>query len=189
MRVLRNGALLAGLFAMLITVLPASADAILRVGVDARWVPIALETMKEEGGASLEKERQLESLGIGARVLFGLERFALGPKVNFARHTFSDPDLSYSQVDINLHARLRTPTARFAFFTEAGPAVALNIGGVGYNAVLGMEVDILGWPLVDMNLGLAAQYANIPIGAGPSEVRRNHGVRGMVLVGFDFKLY
>lgn len=167
--------------------LPGQAEALLRLGVDARWAAVGIESFHEEG-EKVVGQRQLESLGVGARVMLGFEQFSIGPKVNFTRHTFMPDSLSYSQVDLNAHLRVGVPTARLALVAEAGPSVSLNIGGVGYNAVLGVEVDVLGWPLVDLNLGVALEYVNLPIGIGPREVRRHEGVRAMVVVGFDFTL-
>ena len=188
MQTIKSGALIAGLIAMVLVALPSTADAFLRLGVDARWQPLALESMTE-GGESLSTSRQMESATVGARLLLGFDQFSFGPKVNFGRHTYANDELSYSQLDLNLHARVRMPSARFAFYTEGGPAVSLDVGGVGYTVALGMEVDLLGWPVVDLNLGVGLQYVNLPIGTGPSQVRVNHGLRGMLVVGFDFMLY
>lgn len=179
--------LLAVLAAVFATALPKDADALFRAGVDARWIPLAVETM-DESAMSLGAGRQLESMGVGARFLLGFDYFSIGPKLNFARHVFEDPDQSFSQLDANAHVRIRIPTARLAVFAEGGPAISLDIGGVGYNAALGVEVDVLGWPLVDMNMGFAVQYANVPIGTGPTTAIEHESVRAMVVVGFDFTL-
>ncbi|RAL22221.1 hypothetical protein DL240_10230 [Lujinxingia litoralis] len=166
----------------------ADAQAVVRAGVDVRWLPVALESTELEGAELAGGERQLESLGAGARLMLGFERFAIGAKVNFARHTFGDPDLSYTQVDANLHARLMLPTTRLAIWAEAGPSIALDLATTGYNAGAGVEVDVLGWPLVDLNLGIGAQYARVPVNAGPGLERINEGLRAIVYVGFDFSI-
>ena len=165
-----------------------SAEALIRLGGDVRWIPVAVETMQEEGEEGYRPGRQLESIGLGGRFLLGFEQFGIGLKANFSHHAFADPSLSYSQVDLNAHLRMMIPETRLALFAEAGPVVALNIGGIGYNGTFGLEVDVLGWPLVDLNLGLAAQYARVPVGAGPSRVRDHEGIRAMVYVGLDFSL-
>lgn len=164
-----------------------SADALIRLGGDVRWIPVAVETM-EEDGETYRPFRQLESIGLGARFLLGFEQLGVGLKVNFSHHAFANPALSYSHLDINAHLRVMLPETRLALFAEAGPVMALNIGGIGYNGTFGLEVDVLGWPLVDLNLGLAAQYARVPVGAGPSRVRDHEGIRAMVFVGVDFSL-
>lgn len=177
------------LVAVGVLLIPGRADAFLRVGVDARWIPLSMESSDfEQSPMRIDSGRQLNSLGFGARVLLGFDYFSIGPKVNFARHEFTDPELSFSQVDANGHLRMRIPAARLAVFVEGGPAISLAMGGVGYNGVLGVEVDALGWPLVDVNLGLALQYASVPVGSGPSTSRLTEGFRGMVVVGFDFTL-
>jgi hypothetical protein len=172
---------------MVLGVFSSTAEALIRVGGDVRWIPVAVETM-DEGDEPFRPHRQLESVGVGVRALIGAEQFGIGLKVNFARHTFQLAEHSYSQLDLNAHVRMMVPETRLALFTEAGPAIALDIGGVGYNAAFGLEVDLLGWPLVDLNLGLAAQYASVPVGAGPSTVRAHNGIRAMVFVGLDFSL-
>lgn len=167
---------------------PTNAEALFRLGVEARWVPLAEETM-EEGGESFSPDRQLHSTGLGVRALLGFEYFSVGGKINFTHHTFERGDLNYTQLDVNAHIRSGMPLTRLAFFVEAGPSVSLDIGDLGFNAAVGAEVDILGWPHVDLNLGIAAQYADVSVGAGPGEKRRNHGVRGLLVLGFDFALH
>lgn len=187
MRWIRTGTFSVFLIAMMTMVAVPSADALLRLGGDVRWVPLAVETMKEDGLAQ-EADRQLESFGVGLRVMVGFEPLSIGVKSNLARHTFADENLSYTQLDLNAHIRSRLPTARLAVYAEAGPSISLDIGDIGFNGVAGIEVDVLGWPLIDLNLGLAAQYAYIPIGIGPGERRISSGIRGMVVVGIDFRI-
>lgn len=168
-------------------VMPAQADAFFRIGAEARWIPVAAESMEEDGEA-LQANRSPASTGVGVRALFGFTYFSVGAKANVARHVYDDRELSYTQVDVNAHVRSGMPLTRLRFFGEVGPTLALNIGEVGYNATIGAEVDILGWPLVDMNLGIAGQYAHVPIGAGPDMIRENNGFRAMALLGVDFAL-
>lgn len=182
-----------GLFLLLLTSVaisaPRDAEALFRVGVDGRWVPLAVESNdSEQVPMDLGAGRQLSSTGVGARFLLGFDYFSIGPKLNFARHVFEDRDQSFSQLDVNAHLRMRIPTARLAIFAEAGPAIALDLETVGYNGLVGVEVDVLGWPLLDLNLGLALQYVNLPISTGPSSYRVNEGFRAMVVVGFDLTL-
>ncbi|RDV38230.1 hypothetical protein DV096_10480 [Bradymonadaceae bacterium TMQ3] len=164
------------------------AQAVVRAGVDVRWMPVALEDTKLEEVELGGSQRQLESLGAGARLMLGFDAFAIGAKVNIARHTFADPDLSYTQVDTNLQARFILPSTRLALYVEAGPSIALDLASTGYNAGIGAEVDVLGWPLVDLNLGIGAQYARVPVNAGPGLERINEGLRAIVYVGFDFSM-
>lgn len=173
--------------AVMSVAVPSQADAFFRIGAEARWAPVALESMTQDG-ETIETRRNLESGGVGVRALFGLKYLSLGPKVNFARHSFEDSSLSYSQIDLNAHVRTNLPFLRLAWFAEGGPSMSLNIGEVGYNASTGVEVDVTGWPLIDVNLGVVAQYASVPIGAGPGEIRLDEGLRGMLVVGADFTL-
>lgn len=169
-------------------VAPSQADALLRFGVDARWIPLADETMELDGDP-VDRERQFESTGMGVRGLIGFEYFSVGGKINLARHVFADDEQSYTQLDVNGHIRTGVPLSPLAFYLEAGPSLALDIAGPGYNAVLGAEVDILPrQERVDMNLGVAGQYAYVPVGAGPSSEFVNSGLRGMVTFGVDFTL-
>lgn len=167
---------------------PGNAEALLRIGVEGRWVPLAEETM-EEGGNEFSPDRHLGSSGIGVRGLLGFEFVAVGAKLNFTHHIFDQGSLNYTQFDINAHVRSAMPLTRVAFYVEAGPSIALNIGDVGFNGAVGMEVDLLGWPHAHLNLGLAAQYAEVSIGTGPNERRAHEGIRGLVTLGFDFTLH
>ena len=167
---------------------PTTAHSLVRLGVEARWVPLAEETMTE-GGEEFTPQRQRESVGIGLRGLVGFNYFAVGMKTNFTHHVFSSADFNYTQFDANAHFRSLIPKTRLAVFAEAGPTISLNIGSVGYNGGVGMEVDALGWPHVELNLGIAVQYAQVPIGIGPSEIRDHSGFRGIVTLGLDFSLH
>ena len=172
---------------MTTVMVPSSAEAFFRLGVEARWAPVAVERMTEQGEA-VEARRELESTGIGARALFGFTHFSIGAKTNLTHHVFTDGELNYSQFDVNLHVRSGMPLTRLAFFGEVGPSMALDIGDVGFNASVGLEVDVLGWPLVDMNLGLAAQYSHVSIATGPSTDRINQGLRAILVLGIDIAL-
>ena len=170
-------------------VMPSKADAFFRVGAEVRWVPLGVESMDQEGETFEDTQRELEGIGLGIRALLGFEYLSLGAKANLTHHSFRNDGLNYTQFDVNAHLRSGMPLTRIAFFLEAGPSLALDIGEVGYNGAVGAEVDVLGWPLLDVNLGLALQYAHVPIGAGPSEIRINEGFRGMVILGVDVSLF
>lgn len=187
MRAVQLIAMISLVTGMMAVAVPSSAEALLRVGADVRWVPLSVESM-EQNDQQLQPDRRLDSAGVGARALVGLEYLSVGGRLNFTRHAYDDEALSFSQLDLNAHVRSGIPLMRMNLFAEAGPTVALDIGEVGFNAGVGAEVDILGWPLIDMNLGLAAQYAYVPIGVGPDEVRVAEGLRGMVTFGVDFAL-
>lgn len=184
MRAVKLVAMVVMMTGVMSVAVPSQADAFFRIGADARWVPVGVESM-EEGGQTLDTYRGIESGGVGVRALIGFEAFSVGGRVNFTRHVFENNELSFSQLDANAHIRSTVPWTRVNFYGEAGPSIALDIGDVGFNAAAGVEVDLLGWPLVDLNLGLAAQYAYVPIGAGPGEIREHNSLRGMVTLGVD----
>lgn len=166
---------------------PSKADAFIRVGVDARWIPIGDETM-ELDGEPVDHDRQWESTGMGIRGLIGFEYFSVGAKLNLARHVFDDDDQTHTQFDVNGHIRSGVPLSPLAFYLEAGPSISLDVGDLGYNAVVGAEVDVLGAEAVELNLGAALQYSSVSIGAGPSSEFENSGLRGMATLGVDFTL-
>lgn len=165
---------------MISALAPANAEAFIKAGADARWVPVAAETMQEDG-EQIDATRRLESTGVGLRVLFDPPLLGIGAKTNFTRHVFAEDDLDFSQIDFNAHLRVDVPTTDLAFFGEAGPALSLDIGGFGYNATVGAEYDVLGLPILDVNLGVAAQYARVPIG----QDRDHESLRAMAIVGVD----
>ena len=166
---------------------PSQADGFIRIGAEARWVPVSAESM-QQNEQDLAPRRTLDSSGVGVRGLVGFKYLSLGGKMNLTRNVYDDDELTYSQLDLNAHIRSGMPLTRLRFFGEAGPTVAFDIGEVGYNVALGAEVDVLGWPLVDMNLGIAAQYVHVPIGAGADSLRVNNGLRAMATLGVDFSL-
>ena len=167
---------------------PAKADAFLRIGMEARWAPIGDETMTERG-RTFTPQRQIQSTGIGLRGLIDVKFIAVGGKFNFTHHVFSDVDLNYTQFDANAHLRTGLPFSRLAFFVEGGPSVSLDIGSLGYNVGAGTEIDLLGLPLVDLNLGFVGQYAEVSVGAGPDATRLNEGIRGLITLGVDFAFF
>ncbi len=166
---------------------PSSAEAFLRVGAEARWLPLADDTMKE-GSQTWTPDRQVESSGVGIRALIGTRYFSVGPKLNLVRNSFDDSDLSYTQFDINAQIRSQMPLSNLALVAEGGPSMSLSIGEIGYNVGLAAEVEVLSFSMVDMNLGVGAQYASISSGTGSQTDRVNSGIRGLVTLGGDLAL-
>lgn len=179
---------LAATAALVATVaLPSSAQAFFRVGGDVRWVPVAEEVMSEEGD-QYDPVRQLPSMGVSGRAIFGFTYFSVGARAALTRHSFADSELDFTQIDLNAQVRSAMPWTRVRFYLEGGPSMSLDLSEVGWNGGTGVEVDLLGWPLLDLNLGIGAQYAHVFIGTGATESRINSGLRGMVTLGADFTL-
>lgn len=188
MRLMRLVALVTLMTAAMAIVAPPKAEALFRLGVEARWAPLSDETMTDDG-EQFAVDRHPGSTGLGVRGLLGFDYFAIGGKLNFTHHIFESGTPNYTQIDVNGHARWLIPRTRLAAFAEGGASMSLSIGGVGFNVGTGLEVDVLGWPHVDMNLGLAAQYVDLPVGIGPGISSDNEGFRGLITLGFDFSLH
>lgn len=163
---------------------PSDADAAFRIGADVKWLPLSSETAEIDGQA-LDADRALDTLGVGLRFMLGLDIFSLGAKANFTAHSFEDDDLNFSELNVNAIARIGIPVTNLAVFAEVGPSLSLNYGGIGYNAVLGVEYDLLGLPLLDLNLGVAGQYSIVPVGAGAGQSRDFESMRLFVFIGVD----
>lgn len=181
-------ALFATLIAMATFAAPASADALVRIGVDGRWIPYSVESIEvNSNDVDLDIERSLKTWGIGARALIGPDVFALGVKANFVRHSFKVSELNYSEVTLNGMARIGIPSAPIAIFVEGGLLLSFDYVDLGYNVGGGIEYNIQLAPPFDFNLGVGAQYAN---GATGTELgdRDIEDLRLFAFLGFDFTI-
>ncbi len=168
---------------------PASADAFFRAGAELRWVPLSHGTMTEsETDASFEPDRGLGSTGIGVRALFAMGPIGLGAKFNLTRHVFDNDQLDYNQFDANAQLRVGLPMTGFAGYVELGPAVSLDLAGLGYNAGAGLEFELVDLPLLDTHLGLGAQYVSLPIDVGPNTTYQHEDLRAIIFLGVDLAL-
>ncbi|MBA2661653.1 MAG: hypothetical protein H0U74_05120 [Bradymonadaceae bacterium] len=175
------------LSAIAITSAPTSADAALRLGVDARLIPLGDDSMSV-GPFSSNAERQWDSLGFGARGMLGFDVFAVGLKLNFAAHSYSNSDLNYSELGINAAARVGLPLVGLAIFAEGGPAFAFDYGGVGFTVGGGLEYDISPIPLISLNVGIGGQFASVPVQITGDFNREVEGMRFFAFLGADFSL-
>lgn len=170
---------------------PADADAIVRLGLDAEYVPISYDQL-----AYLDYDGHQASApaGFGAalHLNLGVDVFSIGPKLNLRRRSYQDSAFDYTELDLNAMIRVQFPSTDLAMFAEGGAAMALNFGGVGYNAGLGLEYDITGAPLFDLHIGFAANYRDLPseraVGADPKVATTTRGITGTVFIGVDFSL-
>jgi hypothetical protein len=164
---------------------PSQADAAFRLGADLKWLPYSVESVTLDG-ADVDASRALDSLGVGARFLLGFNILSVGLKANVLSHSFEDSDQNFTELNINATARVGVPLIGLGVFAEVGPAVSLDYGGFGYNAVLGVEYDLLSLiPLIDLNIGLAGQYAVVPVGIDGGGSRDHDSMRFFAFVGVD----
>ena len=172
-------ALFTALITMSIFAAPTSADALVRLGVDGRWIPYSVESIDvDSNDVDIKIDRSLKTWGLGARALIGPDAFALGVKANFVRHSFDVSALDYSEMSINGMLRAGIPATPIALFADVN--MGYNIGG-------GIEYVVPLAPTFDMNLGLGAQYANLTTGSDAGE-RDVSDTRLFAFLGFDFNL-
>ncbi|QDG51964.1 hypothetical protein FIV42_14815 [Persicimonas caeni] len=186
-------ALLAAGFVL--TAAPKDADAALRLGADGLWMPLAFQNIEtEEANAELDSDHDLASFGVSAHGNLGFDIFAIGLKLNYFNQaiSFADGDDRFEELDINLMARVGIPTTDIAFFAEAGPTTSPGFDYFGYNVGGGVEYDLIGLPLIDLNLGAMGQYVNVSdvdfsINGVEETASVNEG-RVMLFLGVDFSI-
>ncbi|AWV90258.1 hypothetical protein [Bradymonas sediminis] len=172
---------------------PKDADALLRLGVDALWIPLATQTI-EEDGVVLDSNHELASFGASAHGAIGFDIFALGLKANYFNSAISLPGETtrLEQVDLNLYGRVGFPTTDLAVFVEGGVTTNPELDYAGYNGGLGLTYDLAGKPFFDLNLGVMGQYINVAETEALLEDEQwapslSQG-RLMVFLGMDFSI-
>lgn len=168
---------------------PDEADAAIKLGADAIWVPVAADTVKR-GGTTLDSSHELTSFGGAAHLNFGFDIFALGLKVNYFNEGLKVEDSGTNrrdEVDINGLFRVGVPATKLAFFGEAGPSISTKFDGLGYNAGVGAEYTLFSVAIADFNLGVEGQYVTLPfVTSGESRTKRSGRLN--VFFGADFGL-
>ncbi len=181
-------ALFTALIAMSTFAVPASADALVRLGVDGRWIPFSVESVDvESNDLDIDIDRSLKTWGIGARALIGPEVLSVGVKANFVRHSYEESLLNYSEVTLNGMLRVGLPSAPIAFFAEGGLLLSFDYVDLGYNVGGGIEYVIPLAPPFDFNVGVGAQYANGSTGTELGD-RDIDELRLFAFLGFDFSI-
>ncbi len=181
-------ALFTALITMSIFAAPTDADALVRLGVDGRWVPYSVESIEvDSNDVDIDIDRALGTWGLGARALVGPDAFAIGVKANFLRHSFDNSAFNYSEMSTNGIIRAQIPSTPIALFAEGGLLFSFDYVDMGWNVGGGIEYNIGLAPPFDMNLGLGAQYANLTTGTDAGE-REVNDTRLFAFIGFDFTL-
>lgn len=173
---------------------PKNADAALRLGADALWMPVTFQNFEGEGDTELDSEHDLASFGLSAHGNLGFDIFSVGLKVNYFSQAvaFEGGDDRFEELDINLMGRIGIPTTDFALFAEVWPTTSPGFDYFGYNAGAGFEYDLLGLPLVDLNVGAMGQYVNVSdvefsISGTEEKANISEG-RVMLFLGVDFSI-
>jgi hypothetical protein len=174
----------------LLLALPSNADAAFRLGADVIWMPLATTNVDADvENVQLDATHNLASFGGSVHFNLGFDIFALGAKINYFNQgiELTDDNLREDEIDINAMSRIQFPTTDFAMVAEGGISTTPDQSGWGYNAGLAAEFDVLGWPLVDLNLGMMGQYVNFPTeyNETPTDIET---FRGMIYIGGDFSL-
>lgn len=175
---------------VMLLALPSSADAAFRLGADLIWMPVATTNVDADlENVSLDAKHNVASFGGSVHFNLGFDIFALGAKINYFNQGIHLPskDFREDEIDVNAMSRIQFPTTDFALVAEGGVSTTPDQSGWGYNAGLGAEFDVLGWPLVDLHLGMMGQYVNFPteFNETPTDIET---LRGMIFVGGDFSL-
>lgn len=172
---------------------PKDADAALRIGVDALWIPLGFHSIGDDD-AKLDSEHDLASFGASAHAAMGFDILAVGLKVNYFSNSISFPggDTRFEEIDFNLYGRVGIPTTDLALFAEAGLSTNPGFDFAGFNAGAGLTYDLLGMPLLDFNVGAMGQYVNVSesdlsIGGNEAKPSFSQG-RVMLFLGIDFSI-
>lgn len=189
-------ALLAAGFVL--TSAPKDADAAIRLGADALWMPVASQNIEDDATeVELDSDHELGSFGVSAHGNLGFDIFSVGLKLNYFNQSvsFADGDDRFEELDVNLMGRIGIPTVDLAVFAEGGLTTKpdLSFDYVGYNVGGGLEYALIGIPLLDLNLGLMGQYVNVSdvdftLRDGVEETANLSEARGMVYLGIDFSI-
>lgn len=172
---------------------PNDADAALRLGADGLWMPLAFQNV-EGDNTKLDNDHDLASFGASAHLNLGFDIFSLGLKVNYFNQSiaFTNGDDRFEELDVNLMGRIGIPATDVAIFAEVGPTTNPGFDYVGYNAGAGIEYDLLGMPLLDLNVGAMGQYVNVSdvdfsIDGTDTQASVSEG-RAMLYLGVDFSI-
>lgn len=172
---------------------PQKADAALRIGADALWMPLAFQNI-EGDDTELDSDHELGSFGFSGHGNMGFDIFSLGLKINYFNQaiSFAEGEDRFQELDINGMARVGIPTTDVAFFAEGGLTTSPDFDYFGYNVGGGVEYDLLGLPLIDLNVGAMGQYVNVSdvdfsINGVEETANLNEG-RVMLFLGADFSI-
>ena len=184
-----TGWMVALLAASTVLLTASDASAAFRLGIDGMWVPVAAPTV-EGDGFSTDPDHDMASFGAAGHALIGFDLFSTGLKLNYFSSGFQAEGADtqrQNELDINAMARIQIPTTQLAFWAEGGLATTTDFETFGYNVAGAVEYAIFHTMLLDLNLGVMAQYYRLPeIDVGSVEQVELTEVRGIAFIGFDF---
>jgi hypothetical protein len=156
-------------------------------------MPLSFQNI-EGDNAELDSDHDLASFGGSVHGNMGFDIFSLGLKLNYFNKAidFEGGGDRFEELDINLMGRIGIPTTDIALFAEVGPTTSPDFDFFGYNVGGGVEYDLLGLPLIDLNLGVMGQYVNVSdvdftINGVEESANLNEG-RVMLFLGVDFSI-
>lgn len=164
---------------------PSSSEAAMRLGANLQ-VPALTVDVGE--GTLADASPNWPSLGGNVYGLMGLDIFAFGLKVNLTRLAYEDAGLDHTQSDLNAMLRVGLPATDLAFWAESGLSFAAPFDGVGYNYGVGAMYDVLGLPLLDLNVGAGLQYVTTPVGSDAYGSLKADYWRALLTLGVDFSI-
>ncbi|MFW5966250.1 MAG: hypothetical protein ACOCV2_01975 [Persicimonas sp.] len=174
---------------------PQTADAAIRLGADAIWVPMSYKDVDfEERDAAADPSHNMNTFAGSAHASMGIDLFSLGLKLNYFNNgiQFEEGSERYAQYDVNALARVGLPGTNLALFTEGGLTSNRSLDFGGFNVGAGAEYTAFSLPMMDINVGAMGQYVNV------SEVELEFGGdeekdlatvqegRALIYVGADF---
>ena len=180
-------------FGLVFFATPQKADAAIRFGADAIWVPLAADTV-ESGSRELDSDHKIASFGGAIHGGLGFNIFSMNLKLNYFNEGLkltesgSTDSVRRDQLDINAMARIGVPgPVKLAFFGEGGASLSTDFDGLGYNVGLGAEYTLVSAGPVGLNLGTEGQYVNLPAKLNNSSTD-NKSTRLLFYLGADFGL-
>jgi hypothetical protein len=165
-----------------VVALPGRAHALGGIGAEGFWAPWGADTLAGQGELTLDTyddTRRFDSGGLNLQLTLGIEAFSVGVKVNLVRHAYRDSEISYTEFTPNLLLLSQFPEYRTSFYVEGGPAMSLDIGGVGYNFGGGARFSIVRWKGLDIYVTAGVLYSDLPV----DKEFGAYDVRGLRVVG------
>ncbi len=180
------------LFAVLAVIsVPDRADALVNLGVDGIWVPVAADSVQTDQ-EQFSAQHEADSFGGSVYGNVGVDEFSIGLKLNyFNEGLIVDGDSIEGdkrrphQMDLNANAILAVPKTNLRPWVEGGASVNMDGEGTGYNAGGGLKYKFSDVTLFEFHVGAAGHYVNLPEVINDTEADVS-SFRLLLMVGGEF---
>lgn len=183
----------AALAMLAVVSVPDRADALINLGVDGIWVPVASDAVQTDTG-EYSAQHEADSFGASAYGNLGVDEFSAGLKLNYFNEGLVVDGSSVegdkrrpNQLDVNANVTLAIPKTNFRPWVEGGASINLGGEGTGYNAGGGMKYKFTSMTMFEFHVGAAGHYVNLPEVINDAETDIS-SFRLLLMVGGEFGL-